>query len=390
MAASGGRRLHECRGSGLLQGAVRGAPDARNDGAVAGDARRDVPVSVGACATGAVSRSKGKAEACSCDGECQTGFCVDGTCCTSACGEPCKACNLPSSLGDCAFVPAGRKPNDPADCVASTQATCGRDGTCDGKGGCRLYVKGLECKAGTCDGDGVTGIVSCDGNGKCSETSSRPCPPYSCDPATNQCARTCTTDAQCAVGQQCVAGSCGTKPIGAALRGERRLHLGLLRGRRVLQRRVQWPLRVVRPARLGGHLHVHLRGPARRRVQRPRSNHLRQHRPLRRLRLVHPVPGKHGVRLVFLRGLGPEHPADLRRQGHVPESPGRRLLALPLRERCLYPELREQRGLRERLPVPTADLWRRDHHGLWQKGKRAALPGRERVSVGPVCRPDVL
>ena len=133
--------------------------DVPADAGDAGDAKRisdgqpDAPVTPGACGPGAIDRSKGKAEACDCDRECQTGFCVDGLCCRSACGEPCRACDLPSSLGDCAVVPAGRIPSDPAECSPSTPSTCGRDGTCDGRGGCRRYVAGTECRPGQCDGD---------------------------------------------------------------------------------------------------------------------------------------------------------------------------------------------------------------------------------------------
>ena len=73
-----------------------------------------------------------------------------------------------SSATNCAFIPAGGKPSDPLVCPATKAATCRLDGTCDGKGACRLYVEGTECKPGTCDGDSVTGIVACDGNGNCS------------------------------------------------------------------------------------------------------------------------------------------------------------------------------------------------------------------------------
>jgi len=195
--------------------------DVPADAGDAGDAKRisdgqpDAPVTPGVCGPGAIDRSKGKAEACDCDRECQTGFCVDGLCCTSACGEPCKACDLPSSLGDCAFVPAGRIPSDPAECSPSTPSTCGRDGTCDGRGGCRRYVAGTECRPGQCDGDGVTGILSCDGNGQCVQSSSQPCPPYSCDPDTRGCATSCSTADDCAAGRECVGQSCGTRRNGA-------------------------------------------------------------------------------------------------------------------------------------------------------------------------------
>ena len=176
----------------------------------------DAPLARGTCAVGTTSRSKGKTQACSCAEECQTGFCADGICCSSACGETCKACNLASALGDCAFVPAGGKPSDPLTCVAGIPATCGQDGTCDGKGDCRVYVQGTECKPGRCDGGRVSNILTCDSKGQCSQAVSQTCPPYSCDPATNQCATRCTTNASCADGQGCAAGSCGKSANGAS------------------------------------------------------------------------------------------------------------------------------------------------------------------------------
>jgi hypothetical protein len=162
------------------------------------------------CLPSMVSESKGQGESCACDQECRTGFCVDHYCCDTPCQETCKACNLRSSLGTCAFVPSRLNPTDPSECPASTQATCGPDGTCDGRGGCSpYYEKGKLCQAGTCQGDGVTGILTCDGNGKCSEETSKTCPTFTCDPATFDCGFACTTNAQCAAGKDCVAGSCG-------------------------------------------------------------------------------------------------------------------------------------------------------------------------------------
>lgn len=198
------------------EGAASAGGGASRDGGAAPDGQKDVPATPGTCAPGTVERSKGKAEACSCDRECQTGFCVDGLCCSSGCDEACKACNLPSSLGDCALVPAGRKASDPADCTAATPATCGRDGTCDGRGGCRLYVAGTECKGGRCDGDQVSDILTCDGKGQCTEPVSRPCPPFTCDPARSQCATSCVTSDGCAAGQECVGQRCGQSANGAS------------------------------------------------------------------------------------------------------------------------------------------------------------------------------
>jgi hypothetical protein len=191
------------------------------DGGGARDGRASDGTQPNTCPPEIPSQSKGKAQSCSCDRECQTGFfCVDGLCCTSACGETCKRCDLASSLGDCEFVPLGGKPSDALQCVASSAATCGLDGKCDGKGGCRKFESGTECKAGTCDGDGVTGILTCDGNGNCSGTLSRTCPPYTCDSNTNDCTQACTSDAQCAAGHPCVSGSCGKRPNGVSCQTE--------------------------------------------------------------------------------------------------------------------------------------------------------------------------
>ncbi len=184
------------------------------DGSVA-DHPADAPVG---CVTTAAPKSKGASESCACDSECRTGFCADGVCCNNACTDTCKRCDLPSSLGVCSLVPAGVQPSDLSECPADKALTCGKDGTCDGAGACRKYVVGTECKPGTCSGDSITGAMTCDGNGSCSQSATTPCDPYSCDPNTNLCATACTANSQCAAGptQACVAGSCGEKLNGAA------------------------------------------------------------------------------------------------------------------------------------------------------------------------------
>ena len=182
------------------------------DGSLA-DHPADVPAP---CSTTAAPKSKGASESCACDSDCRTGFCADGVCCDTACTDTCKACNLPSSLGVCSPVPAGVQPSNSSQCPADKALTCGQDGTCDGAGACRKSVSGTECKPGTCAGDSITGGLTCDGNGSCSQSSTNPCYPYTCDPTTNLCATECTTNSQCAAGQACIAGSCGKKLNGAA------------------------------------------------------------------------------------------------------------------------------------------------------------------------------
>jgi len=152
---------------------------------------------------------------CGCDGDCASGFCVDGVCCNTACTETCKSCHTMSAPGTCSYVAAGDLPRSPAVCPKSDPTTCGLDGACDGKGGCRSYVTGTVCQAGTCDGASVGGIQVCDGAGACKPGAATVCAPFNCDTRTNACVSTCSSDADCASNVKCVNGSCGLKPIGA-------------------------------------------------------------------------------------------------------------------------------------------------------------------------------
>ena len=197
-----------CSKSKVLSPTVDGGSG--GDGA-AGDAIRSDGKAGSTCLPDSGDHRKGKTEACTCDSDCQSGFCADGVCCGSACTDACKACNLPSSLGECSFVPAGVKPAHAPLCALSAPATCGLDGTCDGQGGCRKFVNHTECSPGTCAGESVTERSECDGNGKCNPAAAKDCYPYSCDPSTNQCAVSCTTDSLCSAGQKCLNQSCGKK-----------------------------------------------------------------------------------------------------------------------------------------------------------------------------------
>jgi hypothetical protein len=152
---------------------------------------------------------------CSCDAECGSGHCVDGVCCNSACTEACKSCKTLSAPGVCTAIAAGEAPRSPAACPKADPATCGLDGTCDGAGACRSYVTGTVCQAGTCDGASVGGIRVCDGKGTCTPGAATICAPFDCDPGTNTCLTSCSSDADCALNVKCVNGSCGKRPIGA-------------------------------------------------------------------------------------------------------------------------------------------------------------------------------
>ena len=118
--------------------------------------------------------------ACSCSAQCKSKFCVEGYCCNSACQGTCQTCSQAMSLGTCTMVAAGVKPSDPSDCHVEANTTCGQDGTCDGKGGCRLYPVGTVCIAGTCQGAEIAGTRVCDGAGACRAGAINVCAPFLC------------------------------------------------------------------------------------------------------------------------------------------------------------------------------------------------------------------
>ncbi len=165
--------------------------------------------------TGAATADRPNGETCGCDGDCQSGFCVDGVCCNTACTGTCRSCNVQGSPGICAPVPTGGAPRSPDICPAADASGCGLDGTCDGNGACRQHVAGTICKPGACADAAVIGVNVCDGQGRCKAGPATICAPFNCDRATDACVVTCRSDADCVPGIACVNGSCGPKPRGA-------------------------------------------------------------------------------------------------------------------------------------------------------------------------------
>jgi hypothetical protein len=124
-------------------------------------------------------------------------------------------------MGTCSPVPAGQAPQTASACVKADAASCGLDGTCDGKGSCRRYPAGTVCLPGTCEQATVVGIDVCDGKGACKPGPATVCAPFGCDASTSRCFAACSDDSQCASGQKCVNGTCGAKPRGAVCAADR-------------------------------------------------------------------------------------------------------------------------------------------------------------------------
>ena len=154
---------------------------------------------------------------CTSKAECQSGVCVDGFCCNSNCSGTCMSCKVPGSQGICSLVPL----NDPSDgdCPDDGVQTCGRNGKCDGAGGCMRYPSGTGCSAETCPAGTSNHTLPglCDGHGVCSAGQLLDCAPYMCNAATNACFAGCSTgSSECKVPNLCANGSCGKKSNGQA------------------------------------------------------------------------------------------------------------------------------------------------------------------------------
>lgn len=155
-------------------------------------------VSVSSCSLGTF---------CSSGAQCDSGFCVDGVCCESACTDQCAACNVASSPGFC--VPVAGPPSGGRAPCTSNGSICG--GTCDGVVANRCsYPSAARCREASCINDALSPEAFCDGAGRCPQEL-LPCE-HGCEDA--QCQPECVGDEQCAEMEICVEGSCHPDPGG--------------------------------------------------------------------------------------------------------------------------------------------------------------------------------
>jgi hypothetical protein len=205
-----------CDGDGTCIGgvAISCAPSTCADNAcrtvctVAGECQSPATCTNGSCGP------RGPGQDCMSNSQCQSGFCVEGVCCNTACTGGCQTCALPNARGTCTPVPAGQ-PDTKGMCVAQAESTCGNDGKCDGKGGCQKWKDGTVCKAASCSSTANTETPqgTCK-TGRCETPSARSCAPYKGCTGT-RCLENCGSDGQCTSGNFCNGGSCGKRPNGA-------------------------------------------------------------------------------------------------------------------------------------------------------------------------------
>ena len=173
--------------------------------------------------------STGLSGVCECQtgAQCQSGYCVDGKCCNTACNAECQNC----STGTCTAV---INAEDPPECATTHQ--CNAAGACKKKNGQSCSSAG-ECLSNICNDEGICCNQSCNGicktcaGGTCAMPSndtgcnmncashSITCRTYS-DPA-NQCSglgacksapQDCTYT-NTGAGTQCVAPSCASECV---------------------------------------------------------------------------------------------------------------------------------------------------------------------------------
>src|SRR6185436_18480119 len=130
-----------------------------------------------------------------------------------ACNGACRSCAMPTAPGMCTKTGLGQ-PDPRSVCVEEKSSSCGKDGTCDGEGGCRFHPAGTECAPATCAMAVRKAVSTCDGKGGCMPGATTICAPFQCN--ATECFTACVNSGDCVAPALCMAGSCGQKPNGGA------------------------------------------------------------------------------------------------------------------------------------------------------------------------------
>jgi hypothetical protein len=143
---------------------------------------------------------------------CASGNLVDGVCCATAKCGICETCDVAKKEiaqfpGQCSAARVDTDPRD--DCKDEGAASCGSNGSCDGRGRCQLHKSGTKCGESVCSGSRATGQL-CTGAGACAQNAAGvDCAPFAC--RDGGCVDRCATDADCVATHRCDAGKCVSK-----------------------------------------------------------------------------------------------------------------------------------------------------------------------------------
>lgn len=156
------------------------------------------------CSAGMCVDKLSNGTTCAAGNQCSSGHCIDGVCCDGTCNGQCEACDVTGKEGTCSAVtgdPHGARP------ACNTDGSqCG--GTCNGatRFTCEYPGSGVRCRDASCAADVATVAAFCSGAGTCPPEVRQNCAPFQC--GASQCAGDCSIDADCNLGQVCVAGVC--------------------------------------------------------------------------------------------------------------------------------------------------------------------------------------
>ena len=284
-----------CGGGAQMRKIDSGAAGTGDGGSPSTDGPAVTPHDSGVDHPGTPVATLANGDACTSATACQSGFCVDGVCCESACTGACLYCASADSKGKC--VPADLGTNPRNQCKDQGPTTCGTDGYCDGTGVCEKYPAGVACQTAGCTGAMLTFAGRCDGAGTCAAPASQSV--RAVHLRHGRAVQDDVLDGQRLRHRLLRLRQLRQEADRRQLRDERRLQLGVLRPGRLLR------------DRLHGHLQV-VRGPGERRHLHQRAGRAGPAGPVR-----HAGPRDlHGRRL-------------LRRQGRLREVRGRAPLAAP-------------------------------------------------------------
>jgi MYXO-CTERM domain-containing protein len=145
---------------------------------------------------------RGLGAKCTLAAQCESGFCADGVCCSTACDGQCEACAEGKSLGSCtavAGVPRGARPA----CEANAEHPC-LTTSCDGieARSCAAYAsEETTCRHANCEDGTAVPEGRCDGQGECSPGSNSACGLFAC--GDDACLTACQSDLDCVGGSYC-------------------------------------------------------------------------------------------------------------------------------------------------------------------------------------------
>lgn len=101
---------------------------------------------------------------CTANGDCASGFCVDGVCCESACAGKCKSCSVPAKEGQCVNIAKDSDPDNECLDIDACESSCNGKGSCDVNCGNigETCTSDAACPSGNCV-DGVCCDSACSG-----------------------------------------------------------------------------------------------------------------------------------------------------------------------------------------------------------------------------------